>query len=83
MTNVCDSSVIKDQFYSPGYSGDVQVGEQLNQASKTLSRTLISNPNIAENLNKIQKERRQGHTIFTITMAELRFSLLLDEYHHP
>jgi len=49
-----------------------EVGEQLNQASKTLSRTLISNPNIAENLNKIQKERRQGHTIFTITMAELR-----------
>jgi len=49
-----------------------EVGEQLNQASKTLSRTLISNPNIAENLNKIQKERRAGHTIFTITMAELR-----------
>merc|ERR1711988_1544036 len=49
-----------------------EVGEQLNVASKTLSRTLISNPNIAENLNKIQKERRQVHTIFTITMAELR-----------
>jgi len=49
-----------------------EVGEQLNQASKTLSLTLISNPNIAENLNKIQKERRAGHTIFTITMAELR-----------
>lgn len=48
------------------------VGEQLNQASKQLSRTLISNPNIAENLNKIQKERRQLHTIFTISMAELR-----------
>merc|ERR1711939_1105227 len=49
-----------------------EVGEQLNVASKTLSRTLISNPNIAENLNKIQKERRQVHTIFTITIAELR-----------
>merc|ERR1711939_1044657 len=49
----------------------MEVGESLNQASKTLSRTLISNPNIAENLNKIQKERRNAHTIFTITMGEL------------
>merc|ERR1712100_433182 len=49
-----------------------EVGESLNAASNTLSRTLISNPNIAENLNKIQKERRQCHTIFTITIAELR-----------
>merc|ERR1719183_2185643 len=49
-----------------------EVGESLNQASVTLSRTLISNPNIAENLNKIQKERRQLHTICTITIAELR-----------
>jgi len=49
-----------------------EVGEQLNQASKQLNRVLISNPNIAENLNKIQKERRQLHTIFTITMAEMR-----------
>merc|ERR1711934_1265594 len=48
------------------------VGEQLNQASKQLNRVLISNPNNAENLNKIQKERRQLHTIFTITMAEMR-----------
>merc|ERR1711871_716176 len=49
----------------------MEVGESLNQASKTLSRTLISNPNIAENLNKIQKERRNAHTIFTITMGEM------------
>jgi len=49
-----------------------EVGEQLNQASKQLNRVLISNPNIAENLNKIQKERRQLHTIFTISMGELR-----------
>merc|ERR1712188_258108 len=49
-----------------------EVGEQLNAASKTLSRTLISNPNATENFNKIQKERRQVHTIFTIAIAELR-----------
>jgi len=49
-----------------------EVGEQLNTASKTLSRTLISNPNIAENLAKIQRQRGQVQRIFTITIAELR-----------
>lgn len=49
-----------------------EVGEQLHQASKTLRRILISNPNVAENLNKVQKIRRSIHSMFTISIMELR-----------
>jgi len=49
-----------------------EVANGLNKKSKQLSRTLISNPNIAENLLKIQKERALLQRIFTITISELR-----------
>jgi len=48
------------------------VADALNKKSKQLSRTLISNPNIAENLAKIQKERALLQRIFMITISELR-----------
>lgn len=50
----------------------LQVANGLNKKSKQLSRTLISNPNIAENLLKIAKERALLQRIFTITISELR-----------
>lgn len=49
-----------------------KVADALNKKSKQLSRTLISNPNIAENLAKIQKERALLQRIFMITISELR-----------
>lgn len=49
-----------------------EVSSQLNKKSKQLSRTLISNPNISENLLKIQKERALLQRIFTITISEMR-----------
>eukprot|EP00656_Telonema_subtile_P007395 TRINITY_DN13476_c0_g1_i1.p1 TRINITY_DN13476_c0_g1~~TRINITY_DN13476_c0_g1_i1.p1 ORF type:complete len:385 (+),score=123.32 TRINITY_DN13476_c0_g1_i1:203-1357(+) len=49
-----------------------EVANGLNKKSKQLSRTLISNPNISENLLKIQKERALLQRIFTITISELR-----------
>lgn len=49
-----------------------EVANGLNTKSKQLSRTLISNPNIAENLLKIAKERALLQRIFTITISELR-----------
>lgn len=49
-----------------------EVADALNKKSKHLSRTLISNPNIAENLAKIQKERALLQRIFMITISELR-----------
>jgi len=49
-----------------------EVADGLNKKSKQLSRTLISNPNISENLAKIGKQRALLQRILTISIGELR-----------
>jgi len=76
------AALVVDRATLTGYSNEQKlketqtqierVADALNKKSNQLSRTLISNPNIAENLAKIQKERALLQRIFTITISELR-----------
>jgi len=76
------AALVVDRATLTGYSNErklketqtqiERVADALNKKSNQLSRTLISNPNIAENLSKIQRERAGVERIFTITISELR-----------
>ena len=54
-----------------------EVARQLRESTKELCRNLKGNPNIAENLSKIQTERSNLQNLLSKTLRELRTELLL------
>eukprot|EP00002_Diphylleia_rotans_P018512 TRINITY_DN3582_c0_g1_i4.p1 TRINITY_DN3582_c0_g1~~TRINITY_DN3582_c0_g1_i4.p1 ORF type:complete len:190 (+),score=52.81 TRINITY_DN3582_c0_g1_i4:83-652(+) len=49
-----------------------EIARELRQSTKVLCRNLKENPNIAENLMKIQSERSSLQNLFSKTMRELK-----------